>query len=301
MTLNEFIDKWNGKGIDFDGQFSTQCVDLARQYWKEVIGLKSQPRGVAGAKDFWTNYESDSNLHNNFDKISNTADNYPMPYDIVIWGASYGPYGHIAVATKGDKNKFSTFSQNDPPGKLSVLKDYTSYKGVLGWLRPKTPPQPLPNEPESCLEWKKVSDYLSADFNPDRVLEQIQDRERRIKELERELESKLSIIADKESIISRLSANLLTRTDELQLSMAKVAGTEAMLVKQDKKIEKLNEANKHLSEEFAKSLEMNSMADKMNTNLRAELEKLRTDKHLPKRPAIRKVVEWLINIDDIIK
>lgn len=135
MTLQQFVDKYNGKKWDFDNAYSAQCVDLFRFYNKEVLEI-SQPRGVAGAKDFWSNYDSDPILRDNFEKIPNTPEFIPNPGDVMIWNGWYGPYGHIAIVTRADINKFTALSQNDPTGRETHLKEYT-YSKVYGVLRPK--------------------------------------------------------------------------------------------------------------------------------------------------------------------
>ena len=71
MYLADFFKKYNNKKIYYDKAYGAQCVDLFRQFNKEVLGI-SQPRGVNGAKDFWSNYSKDANLYNNFSKIANT-------------------------------------------------------------------------------------------------------------------------------------------------------------------------------------------------------------------------------------
>jgi hypothetical protein len=156
MTLKEFIQRYNGKKVDFDNYAGGQCVDLARFYWRDVLGI-SQPRGVAGAKDFWTNYDTDPNLKNNFTKIPNTRELIPQKGDVVIWGSSYGKWGHIAIATEGTIDNFSAFSQNDPTGTKSIIKYYPNFNGVLGVLRPKSPNNGS-NEPEG----DNMSDYDEA-------------------------------------------------------------------------------------------------------------------------------------------
>lgn len=146
MTFDEFIKKYLGKKIDWDNAYQGQCVDLFRQYVNDVLGLK-QPKGVVGAKDFWTNYETDPILKDNFEKISNTPTGVPQKGDVVIWDAWTGnKYGHVAVFIEGDANKFVSLDQNYPT--LSVVTktehNYTKPK-VLGWLRPKviSPEQPM--------------------------------------------------------------------------------------------------------------------------------------------------------------
>ena len=134
MTLDQFINKYKGIGVDFDGHYGDQCVDLIRQYIKEVL-VQPQPRGVTGAKDFWANYETDPNLNKYFTKIPNTPDGVPQKGDIIIWGA-YGNYGHIAIINWANASQFQALSQNDPIGSKTVLKNY-SYKSILGWFHPE--------------------------------------------------------------------------------------------------------------------------------------------------------------------
>lgn len=135
MILTDFVSKYLGKTIDLDGAYGGQCVDLARFYWKEVCGI-SQPKGVTGAKDFWTNFETDSNLNQNFTKVLNTPDGVPESGDVMIWGAKYGPYGHIAIVTEANTKTFTCFSQNDPVGTPCSIKTYSNWTQILGWFHP---------------------------------------------------------------------------------------------------------------------------------------------------------------------
>ncbi|MBQ6450003.1 CHAP domain-containing protein [bacterium] len=137
MHFTDFIAKYQGKKIDYDGAYGAQCVDLFRFYCKEVLGI-NQPKGVTGAKDLWTNYLTDPNLYNNFERIVNTPDFVPQPGDVWIWTANYGKYGHVAIESYATAtiSKFQCFSQNDPSESACVLKDY-AYKYVYGVLRPK--------------------------------------------------------------------------------------------------------------------------------------------------------------------
>lgn len=133
MNIQEFVAKYSGKGIDYDGHYGFQCVDLYRKYVQEVLNYPQSP-GVSGAKDIWNSY-----LQEYFTRVANTPDGIPEPGDIMIWGDTYGPYGHVAVVTKATLTTFTCFSQNDPTGSLCGEKLYRTYKPVLGWLHPKTP------------------------------------------------------------------------------------------------------------------------------------------------------------------
>ncbi len=137
MTLEEFVSKYRGRKVDFDGVYGAQCVDLFRFYNLEVLQI-NQPKGVAGAKDFWTNYDADQNLKTNFVKIPNTPEFVPKAGDVMIWGSQYGQWGHVAIVggKAADIRCFEAFGQNDPLGTACQIKQY-NYRGVLGVLRPK--------------------------------------------------------------------------------------------------------------------------------------------------------------------
>lgn len=136
MTYQQFVDKYNNKGIDFDGYYGYQCMDLAHQYAVEVVGKDFAP--APAAKDVW---KQDIE---GYDKIPNTPDGVPQKGDIIIWGVGVGPYGHIAVFDHGDANSFTSFDQNWPLNSLCHFQQH-NYNGVLGWFHPKTPlgPQPI--------------------------------------------------------------------------------------------------------------------------------------------------------------
>lgn len=136
MTLNDFINKYRGKGIDFDGYYGDQCVDLINQYCVEVLDTKNPMRVLPGASaiEIYNNYNGSE-----FEKIANTPDNVPQPGDIVFWNANSavtGPAGHTAIFISGDQNKFTSLDQNYPTGTLTHEQTH-DYTGVVGWLRLK--------------------------------------------------------------------------------------------------------------------------------------------------------------------
>jgi len=143
MTFDEFIKKYDSKGIDFDGRYGYQCFDLYRQYCQEVLNIPQSP-AVVGAKDIWTTY-----LKDRFDAIVNTPTGLPQKGDILIWGKEIGEFGHVGIFIDGDISKFNSFDQNFPVGTL-CHKQLHSYKGVLGWLRIKQV-NPLVVEPKYDL------------------------------------------------------------------------------------------------------------------------------------------------------
>lgn len=135
MFLNEFINKYNGQKVDFDGAYGSQCVDLFRFFNKEVLEIE-QPKGVRGAKDFWGNYDTDNVLQANFDRIANTPDFVPQSGDIAVF--YNGEYGHVSICTgeNSDTKVFESFDQNFPYGSAckKVQHNYSNFYGVL---RPK--------------------------------------------------------------------------------------------------------------------------------------------------------------------
>lgn len=136
MTITEFFTKYNGKYVDYDGKFGSQCVDLMRTYFKQCLGWSGYVLpGATYAKQIFQNAFTSQY----FKKIYNTPTGVPQEGDIVFWG--YYPLvtgwaGHVAIFSKGDVNKFTSFDQNYPSGTPCHFQDH-SYRGVLGWLRPK--------------------------------------------------------------------------------------------------------------------------------------------------------------------
>jgi hypothetical protein len=130
MTLSQFVAKYDGKGVDWDGAFGYQCMDLYRRYVHDVLDFPQSPP-VEGAADVWTTY-----LTEYFEKVPNTPTGVPEPGDVVIWNRRLGPYGHIAIFISGDANSFVSFDQNFPVGSL-CHKQTHSYTNLYGWLRPK--------------------------------------------------------------------------------------------------------------------------------------------------------------------
>lgn len=146
MTIQDFFRAYEGIWIESttiaDSGSRDQCVDLWRIYNLRVIGGTN----VSGnAVDYWTNFPTDF-----YDKIPNTPTGVPQLGDVIIWGTDYGPYGHIGVCTEiANEKGFTSFDQNDPLKSPCHFQPHT-YRGVLGWLRPKKLPIDTPE-----LAWLK--------------------------------------------------------------------------------------------------------------------------------------------------
>jgi hypothetical protein len=137
ISPDQFFGKYDQKGIDFDGYYGFQCMDLYRQFVKECLEFPQSPL-VVGAVNVWDTYLADK-----FDRIENTLTAIPIKGDIVIWSTGVGAYGHIAVCKDGTQSEFTSFDQNWPVGSLCHFQKH-NYTNVLGWLRVKPPAPELP-------------------------------------------------------------------------------------------------------------------------------------------------------------
>lgn len=224
MTYAGFKAKYLGKKVDFDNYAGGQCVDLIRFYWKEVFAIP-QPKGVAGAKDFWTNFDTDPNLNKNFDKILNTPNAVPKQGDIVIWSGSYGKYGHIAICDKADITSLTCLSQNDPLGRETHLKTY-NYNFIYGWFSPKgnMDYEKLYNEARIARDrwWSNMSRLIkatgldfteaTADIKTDEAVQRITSAEKSLKEAREQVVS-IQKQADKLVVdLNQANARLLAET-----------------------------------------------------------------------------------------
>jgi len=107
MTLGEFVEKYKGAKVDFDGMHGAQCVDLARRYFKDVWGIP-QPEGVIGAKDF-ANAEGRpvQGKYAEFVQMTAIGQRIPAGAVVVFRETATNPYGHIGICLRcvyGDKN-----------------------------------------------------------------------------------------------------------------------------------------------------------------------------------------------------
>lgn len=223
MTLNSFISKWLGKKADWDGFYGGQCVDLFRYYCDEVLGIK-QPAGVWGAANFWTNFDTDPVLVNNFTKIENTREFIPKRGDIMVWNFnSGGGYGHISIVLEATRDRFISLDQNWPTyNKVTETGHY--YKNVYGVLRPK-PTQSMPenSDLEICLKQHKelVDKCNEKDNQLAEFKAELDGAKERAKSIEKthfafvdEVAAKAGSISDKARILEAIEMNI-SREEQL--------------------------------------------------------------------------------------
>lgn len=134
--VNNFVNKYLGQKLDFDGYYGTQCVDLFNVYLKEILSINNpiQQFPVASAYQIW-DYAQKNSL---FKRIENTPTGVPEVGDIIIFANSNSfPHGHVSIFLEGDTKKFISLDQHYPLGSpvSKVTHDYINPK-VVGWLRP---------------------------------------------------------------------------------------------------------------------------------------------------------------------
>ena len=137
MTFDEWVKKNVGRGIDYDGTYGVQCVDLAKHYIKNVLGIT--PQSIGNAIEYYNKRKTSEYLTKNFKWIDNTPEFVPKKGDLCVFTSKSGN-GHISVATgEGTISYFYSYDQNYPKAKhepMTLIKHtYTSFLGVL---RPKT-------------------------------------------------------------------------------------------------------------------------------------------------------------------
>lgn len=137
MLLDDFVKKYEGKKVDFDGVFGAQCVDLARQYWKKGLGIEEHTGSCStsgGAKDLFLDYEKMPLEKKYFRKITNKSF---IPGDTLIWDSTAtNPYGHVAILLATLNNSFIVFEQNgfEQKGAKIIIR---GKENLLGALRKK--------------------------------------------------------------------------------------------------------------------------------------------------------------------
>jgi len=226
MTFQNFLEKWNGQPIDFDGIYPNQCMDLAHQYVYDVLGL-TDVRIIAhpAAYQIFTDFTETQY----FDKIANSPTGVPVEGDIVVFGQGVGQWGHVCIFIEGDANKFKSFDANWPTGSLPHVQDHT-YGYCLGWLHPKTVAPDLEaqlnqlrEERDRNWDWfVAVCDALKTGANVDTAVAEatklltieqaVLDKDRQIADIQKQAQALQEQRAMKEQAITEVSTQVATLT-----------------------------------------------------------------------------------------
>ena len=139
MTVDEFITKYNGKKIDYDNVSGCQCVDLAKYYCRDVVGI-TPPSGLGGAKNWWLQRKTTKILVNNFYFIDPSKKDIQKG-DLGVRTTRGGGNGHIFLITAYDPKtgKMSIYDTNGGGNHDPVTKRtfYNTTYYIHGILRPK--------------------------------------------------------------------------------------------------------------------------------------------------------------------
>ena len=133
MTYEEFRNKYNGKYLDYDGEYGGQCWDLGQYYFTECLGV---PDWVLGGCDLVSKmlYPPKRDcLDTFFDEVSIEE---MEQGDVCIW-----EYGHIAIFDNWDGNRCWYFSQNPNPCQVMKLSE----EGKHAFRLKRTKPYITPN------------------------------------------------------------------------------------------------------------------------------------------------------------
>ena len=131
MKLDEFINKYINTKVDFDGAIGAQCVDLFRQYCKDVLDIP-HTGSVDGAKDIYLNYYKMEGEKKYFYQLPITE---IRTGDVIIWNSnSNNKYGHVAIVMGFNPSGVLVLEQ-DGFKQNGVKFKIRSFENVLGILR----------------------------------------------------------------------------------------------------------------------------------------------------------------------
>lgn len=212
MTLNEFIQKWNGKKNDYDGAYENQCTDICKQ-WLSDLGYTVT--GAWGNGKDWDKNGSRPDLQ----WIANTPTGVPKEGDIMVFGG--GSYGHVSIFIDGNTSSFRSFDQNWPSGKLEPCGIFThKYTGTIyvkGWLRPlkyNPTPQVDPKDARIAELTGQINDLVSQRENWNRERDALSDRIRNI-------EAQIGVLTEHLKDSQEANDGLKTRIKDLETELAK--------------------------------------------------------------------------------
>jgi len=131
VSLQEFINKYNGKGVEVeDPSNRDQCMDLAFA-WLDNLGV---PRATIRHLYAYQAFSQPNDLTRQyFDLVQGKA----SPGDLIVWNTQVGIAGHISIFVSGNfPTGFTSFDQNWPSGSKSHLQWHNNF-GIAGVLKLK--------------------------------------------------------------------------------------------------------------------------------------------------------------------
>lgn len=154
MLMDDWIKDVKKKGgVDTDGAYGKQCMDLYNDYCHRVLGISGKT-GASCAKLILNN----TYVMKYFKKIKNYLEFIPQKGDIVIW--TKGEYGHVAIVrdNKSTINVLRTIDQNWVAQKLTEENHNYTYMAPIYFLRPLDQSNIVPKKEEVKKEEAKVEE-----------------------------------------------------------------------------------------------------------------------------------------------
>lgn len=140
ISLTQFIKNTEGKYIDVDGAYGSQCWDYSAYYASQVIGCPSFPTGNGKAIGVFDNFMAP--LPQYFTKVPNKPNDpnqFPPVGAIVFW-----TYNHTGVVIASSAKTMTTLEQDgaNDPDQNGIADGVTyrktrNYTSVAGWFVPK--------------------------------------------------------------------------------------------------------------------------------------------------------------------
>ena len=131
MKLKDFINLHINTKVDFDGVYGAQCVDLFRQYCKDVLNIP-HTGSVDGAKDLILNYPNMDGEQKYFHLVHVSQ---ARTGDVVVWNKNdFNKYGHVAIVIGFVSDSMLVLEQ-DGLKQNGVKFNTRSFENVLGILR----------------------------------------------------------------------------------------------------------------------------------------------------------------------
>lgn len=128
-----------GKGVDYDGVYGKQCVDLVKDFVKE---FHSTTLGSFSGSAI-VGWETGSPFDKKWKKVEYTEGRIPQLWDVIFFDkTSKMPYGHVAIALAGTKTRLAILEQNgktwagEAKNGDEIRENIITYKSpmkVVGW------------------------------------------------------------------------------------------------------------------------------------------------------------------------
>jgi len=133
MTFADFIVKYNGKKVDFDGEDGPQCMDLYRQFCKDVIQCPHTGTvNPDGAKALYLKF-SERKEKEYFIRLNSNLARFG---DVIVWDRTEkNPYGHVALVVQAYKQDEVLVFEQDGFVKDGAKFAVRGLKSALGVLR----------------------------------------------------------------------------------------------------------------------------------------------------------------------